>query len=216
MALAQDMIRLLLQLAVPAALVALVLAGIALRREAGIAIGPGGAFGKWMFWSAVLLTLPQLLGWFSLWGIAVPIVGGSPSNRLLFNMQIDLMTFVNLWVIGRLVPVLAAFFVLRAVLESAQGYSPLPSILAGMFLLAAPATRALLSAWGGSTNYSTVDLLADGWTYITARIMPVAAGLAICGAIFNFASGRPALRVVGSAAAFLIIPAIWRLVVRMM
>jgi hypothetical protein len=169
-----------------------------------------------MLWSAVMLTLPQLLGWFSLWGISVPLVSGSPTTRFLFNIQIDVMTFVNLWVIGRLVPVLAAYFVLRGVLDTADGHTPLPSLLTAMFLLAVPATRALLSGFGGATNYSTVDMLADAWTYLTSRVMPVAAGLAICGAILNFASGRPALRIVGCAAAFLIVPAIWRLVLRMM
>lgn len=219
MALIQDVIRLLLALATPAALIALVLAGLALRREGSITFGPGtGGFSKWMLWAAVLLTVPSLLNWFTLWGIRVPIVSGSPSTRFLFNLQIDLMTFVNLWVIGRMIPVLAAFFVLRGVLDTSEGSTPLASILAAMFLLAVPATRALMAGWGGgaANNYATVDMLADGWTYITTRIMPIAAGLAICGAIFSFASGRPALRTVGCAAAFLIIPAIHRLVLQMM
>lgn len=215
----QDVIRLLLALAAPAALVALVLAGLALRREGTLSFGPGtGGFSKWMFWAAILLTVPSLLNWFSLWGIRVPVATGSPNTRFLFNLQIDVMTFVNLWVIGRLVPVIAAFFVLRAVLDTSAGGTPLASILAAMFLLAAPATLGLMMRWGGgvSNNYATVDMLADAWTYLTTRIMPVASGLAVCGAIFSFASGRPALRQVGCAAAFLIIPAIHRLVLRMM
>lgn len=216
MNLALDVVRLLQQLAVPAALVALLLAGLALRREHGLAIGPGGAFGKWVWWSAVMLTLPQLLGWFSLWGIVVPSASGSPSNRVLFNVGIDIMTFVNLWLIDRFVPVLAAFFVLRASIAAMHGESPLPSVFAAMFLLAILSTRTLLDGWGGTSNYATVETLAAAWTYLTARVMPVASGLAVCAAILNFAAGRPALRIAGCAAAFLILPAIWRLVVRMM
>lgn len=212
----EDVTRLLLGLATPAALVALVLAGIALRREGTIAFGPGGGFGRWMLWAAVLLTLPGLLAWLSLWGIPVPLVSGSPDLRFLFNVHIDVMTFVNLWVIERLAPVLAAYFVLRAALDSAEGGTPLRSLLAAMFLLAVPATKALLAGWNTGTNYATVDVLAEAWTYLTARVMPVVAGLALCAAILNFASGRPALRLVGCAAGFLILPAAWRLVLRMM
>jgi hypothetical protein len=63
-----DGIRFLLALAAPASLVALVLAGIALRREGttSFSIG-GGGFSKWMFWAIVMITLPQVFGWFAFW-----------------------------------------------------------------------------------------------------------------------------------------------------
>ena len=51
-----DGIGLLLGLAPVAALVALVLAGLALRNQ-GSAL-QNGRFGLWMFWAAVMLTLP--------------------------------------------------------------------------------------------------------------------------------------------------------------
>jgi len=53
-----DAIRFLLALAAPASLVALVLAGIALRREGttSFSVG-GGGFSKWMFWAIVMITL---------------------------------------------------------------------------------------------------------------------------------------------------------------
>ena len=52
-----DAIRFLLALAIPASLVALVLAGIALRREGttSFSVG-GGGFSKWMFWAIVMIT----------------------------------------------------------------------------------------------------------------------------------------------------------------
>jgi len=46
--------------------------------------------------------------------------------------------------------------------------------------------------------------------------MPIAAGLAVIGAIINFAFGRPAIRLIGCAGAFLTVSALWRLVVAMM
>src|ERR1041384_8513329 len=66
-----DGIGLLLGLAPVAALVALVLAGLALRNQ-GSAL-QNGRFGLWMFWAIVMLTLPQLLSWFSGFGMNVPI-----------------------------------------------------------------------------------------------------------------------------------------------
>ena len=66
-----DAIRFLLALAAPASLVALVLAGIALRREGttSFSVG-GGGFSKWMFWAIVMITLPQVFGWFAFWASA--------------------------------------------------------------------------------------------------------------------------------------------------
>ena len=170
-----DAIRFLLALAAPAALVALVLAGIALRREGTTSFSVGG---------------------------------GGFSN--------DAVIFVNTFVIGRLVPVLAAWRVLRSVIDWSEGYTPLASILGAMFLLAIPASAALLQGWNDGTRFGTAAVLEGAWTYTASRIMPIAAGLAVIGAVVNFAFGRPAIRLIGSAAAFLTVAALWRLVVSMM
>src|ERR1700693_5504546 len=76
-----DAIRFLLALAAPASLVALVLAGIALRREGttSFSVG-GGGFSKWMFWAIVMITLPQVFGWFAFWGVGAPLPGGGIGN----------------------------------------------------------------------------------------------------------------------------------------
>jgi len=50
-----------LQLAPAAAIVALVLAGIGLRREGGTNFVIGGSFTKWMLWAAIFATLSPLL-----------------------------------------------------------------------------------------------------------------------------------------------------------
>jgi hypothetical protein len=46
--------------------------------------------------------------------------------------------------------------------------------------------------------------------------MPIAAGLAIIGAIINVATRRPALRLAGVALGLLSVAAIWKLVLAMM
>lgn len=53
------------------------------------------------------------------------------------------------------------------------------------------------------------------WTYLVTTIMPIAAGLAIIGAIINFATQRPALRLAGVALALLSVSAVWQLVLAM-
>ena len=85
-----------------------------------------------------------------------------------------------------------------------------------MFLLAIPATAALLQGWNDGTRFGTAAVLEGAWTYTASRIMPIAAGLAVVGAIINFAFGRPAIRLIGCAGAFLTISALWKLVVSMM
>jgi hypothetical protein len=85
-----------------------------------------------------------------------------------------------------------------------------------MFLLAVPTTANLFSALETGTRFSTVDVLDGLWTYLAGRIMPVAAGLAVIAAIFNFVMQRPAMRFVGAAVGFLTVSAVWRLVQRMM
>src|SRR6266705_2007973 len=111
-----DSIRFLLALAAPASLVALVLAGIALRREGttSFSVG-GGGFSRWMFWAIVMITLPQVFGWFAFWGVGAPLPGGGIGTGWMSGFANDAVIFVNTFVIGRLVPVLAAWMVLRSV-----------------------------------------------------------------------------------------------------
>src|SRR6266849_4001435 len=97
-----DAIRFLLALAAPASLVALVLAGIALRREGttSFSVG-GGGFSKWMFWAIVMITLPQAFGWFAFWGVGAPLPGGGIGNGWMSAFANDAVIFVNTFVIGR-------------------------------------------------------------------------------------------------------------------
>src|ERR1700739_1692016 len=92
MNLINDGIGLLLGLAPVASLVALVLAGLALRNQGSVL--QNGRFGLWMFWAAVMLTLPQILSWFSGFGIPVPTSAGG-GTAFLSAFQADVTNFVN-------------------------------------------------------------------------------------------------------------------------
>jgi hypothetical protein len=211
-----DIVRLLLQLLPAMALVSLALAGIALRLEGGSTFLIGGSFTKWILWAVIMMTLPQLLLWFGFFGLPVPSAAGAIGTSWLAGIQSDVSTFINDFFIGRLTVVLAAYFIVRAALDATQGGSPLASVLTAMFMLAIPTTVNLISNLQTGTRFAAIDVLDGLWNYLAGRIMPAAAGLAVVGAIFNFATHRPAMRLIAAALAFLTMSALWRLVQRMM
>jgi hypothetical protein len=212
----RDLIRLLLNLAPLAAVGCLVLAGISLRREGGTNFIIGGGFTKWMFWAAAFVTLPQTLSFLAARGLGVTIPGGNVSTDWVSNIYGLVASFMEEMVLARLVPTVAAYFVIRAVLDAAEGNTPLKSVLTAMFLLAVSTTLDLMSSFNSGGEMALADVLDSLWNYLAGRIMPIAAGLAIIGAILNFAAARPWLRLVACSMAFLTVSALWRLVVAMM
>jgi hypothetical protein len=211
-----DIARLLIGLLPAMALVCLVLAGIALRLEGGSTFAIGGGFTRWILWGIIMLTLPQLLLWFGFFGLPVPATTGAVGTSWLASLQTSVSTFIGDFIIDRLTIVLAAFFVVRAVLDATHGGHPLPSVLTAMFLLAIPTTADLVTSLRTGTRFAPVDVLDGLWNYLAGRIMPVAAGLAVVGAIFNFVTHRPAMRLIAAAIGFLTVSALWRLLQGMM
>jgi hypothetical protein len=214
-----DLTRVSLLLAPAAAFVCLLLAGIALRKEGGTVFWVGGGFSRHMLWAVIFLGLEPTLTWFQFLGVPVYFPPGfAIQNGWLASLQSGVSTFVSAFVVARVVPVCAAFFVLRAVLDTASGSGPLASILSAMFLLAISSTHALIDSWTPTGNrFSVVLGLESMWNYTASRIFPIAAGLAICGAIIAFAFNRPGyLRLIACAGGFLTVSALWVLINRMM
>jgi hypothetical protein len=207
-----DLLTLLFDLAVPAAICTMVLAGIALRQEGGVNFQTGGRFQRWVLWSVILLTLPQFLSWFAAQGITMPAQGGGIGSAWIASLQTSFSGFVSNVVVAKLIPVLAAFCVLKAPLDAAEGQSPLASIIAGLFLLSVSGTVQLMQSWNSGSEFATTDMLTSAWNFLAGTILPEAAGLAIVGAIFNYARHRPFMPLVGSGLAFLSVSAIWQLV----
>ena len=163
-----------------------------------------------------MVTLPQLLLWFSFFGLPVPASAGAIGTNWLAGIHNDVSTFVSSFIVARLTIVLAAYFVIRAVLDAAKGGHPLGSIVTAMFLLAIPATANLISSLQTSSRFAAVDVLDGLWNYLAGQIMPAAAGLAVVAAIINFVTHRPAMRLIAAALGFLTVSALWRLVQHMM
>src|SRR5258708_14868311 len=118
-----DLLQLLFDLAVPAAFCTLAAAGVSLRHEGGINFHIGGRTGKWILWTVILLTIPQLLSWIAAQGINVPSASGSVGTSWLASMETIFNNFVNQIVVAKLVPILAGYFVLKATLDGASGES---------------------------------------------------------------------------------------------
>src|SRR5258708_13447920 len=129
-----DLLTLLFDMAVPAAICTMALAGIALRQEGGVNFQAGGRFQRWALWSVILLTLPQFLSWFAAQGISLPPQGGNISSAWVTSVETSFNDFVTNVLVARLIPVLAAFCVLKAALEAAEGgHNPLGSIIPALF-----------------------------------------------------------------------------------
>jgi hypothetical protein len=207
-----DLMKLLFDMAVPAAICTMVLAGIALRQEGGVNFQAGGKFQRWMLWSVILLTLPQFLSWFAAQGISLPPQGGNISSPWVASVEASLTGFVSNVLVPKLIPILAAFCVLKAALDAAEGQNPLASIIAGIFLLSVSGTAQLMQSWNSGSEFATTDMLTSAWNFLAGTILPEAAGLAIVGAIFNYARNRPFMPLVGSGLAFLSVSGIWKLV----
>ena len=143
---------------------------MALRHDGTAALAIGGKFTKWMFWAVVFLTLQPLLTWFTSFGIALPLPSGGISTPWLSNIQTDIASFVTNFIVGRLVPTLAAFFVLRAILDTATGENPLTSIVAAMFLLGIETTFTLIQGYNTQTQYATADVLDSLWNHRRERL----------------------------------------------
>src|SRR3954453_14545287 len=109
-----DLMKLLFDMAAPAAMCTMVLAGIPLRREGGVNFHTGGRFQRWALWSVILLTLPQFLSWFAAQGISLPPQSVRIGGAWMSSIETSFNSFVSEVVVGKLVPVLAAFFVMKA------------------------------------------------------------------------------------------------------
>lgn len=205
-----DVLQLLLDMALPAAMCAMVLAGIALRQEGGLNFEVGGRFQRWILWAVVFLTVPQMLSWFANHGVVVSQSNGLASPWL-NGISTSFKDFVNTVVLARLVPILAATFVLKAALDAAQGHNPIGSVIAAIFLLSASATVTLMQSWNTGSQFATTDMLSSAWNFLAGTILPEAAGLAVVGAIVNYARHRPVGALIGASLAFLSVSALWKL-----
>jgi hypothetical protein len=206
-----DLLSLLYAIATPAAALTLVAAGLSLRTEGGMNFHVTGRTGKWIMWTVILLTLPQILHWITAQGIHVPDNPGSNGSGWISGIATAFQNFVNL-VINNFVPVAAAFMILKATLDAASGDNPLPSIIAAIFLLSIKATTLMFQGWNSGSDTATTDMLQQFWNYLAGSVMPPAAGIAVVGAVANFVQRKPYARLIFAAIGFLSLTGLFHLV----
>jgi hypothetical protein len=170
-----------------------------------------GRTGKWIMWTVILLTLPQILQWIGAQGIQIPESPGSSSSSWIYGVGTAFQNFVSL-VLNNFVPVAAAFMVLEATLDAAGGDNPLPSIIAAIFLLSIKATKLMFQGWNSGSETATTDMLQQFWNYIACMIMPSAAGLAVVGAVANSVQRKPYVRLIFAAIGLLSLTGLFHLI----
>ena len=204
----------LITLAVPASLAAFVMAGMSLRNEGGVNYQASGGFLKWIFWGALLLTIPGVSTWLvseSVPGASQLIMAAQPAAYT-NGMSKLANDFVDDILVDHFVPVVAAALVFKAILDQAQGTSPLGSIVAAMFLLGIQGIyKVATGTWMGSGAYSTTDMLMNAFNYAANTISPIVGGLAVSAAVLAFAQSRPWKSYAVSGMSFLCVTGIWAL-----
>ena len=207
---------LLMDLTIPAALGAFVLAGMRLRSEGGMNFEASGGFLKWVFWGCLLISVPSVSKWLSGEGIpgAAEFTQAGAAGAA-YTAGIEKVTgdFVDNFLVGHVVPVVAASLVFKAVLDLSQGYSPMASIVAALFLLGVEGIWNLATgSWLQSGQYGVTDMLMNVFGYAANRISPIVGGLALSAAILNYVRHRPWAGLVASGLGFLSVTGIWALV----
>ena len=209
-----------------AALGSIVLAGLRLRGEGGINYDAGGGFFKWLFWGALLLTLPAIFsatvpGLFSGGPAPVPPSGAGTGTfgAVATSLTTGITSFVNNILVGRIVPLMAAALCFKAILDSSEGHSPLPSIISALFVLGSQAFWTLAKTWSSSSSsttstvaFASADVLDSMFNYLAMTISPYVAVLCFVGAAINYQRSRPWGVVAISGLAFLSFSGLWSLV----
>lgn len=210
----QNVYSLLSSLSVVASLSCFVLAALRLRAEGGVNYDANGGFFKWILWGAVMLTLPSITIWLKAEGVQINVLTVGASNGVSYVAMIErpISDFVYNYLVPHIVPVLAAALLFKAVLDGAEGLSPLPSIVAALFLLSIQGFFVMASTWENNSNpYGTANFLMSMFQYAAYTLSPLIGAMCIVGAIFNFVRGNAWGHLVFSALGFLSLTGLWLL-----
>jgi len=202
----------LLAIAPFAALGCMVAAGVALRGEGGTNFKIGGGFSQWIMWAIIfcaLPTLPLLMATLGVGGLTSNFTGGGSEFT---GMTAAATTFVQTFIVAKLVPSIAGFLVLKAVLDSGEGNSPLPSLVSAVFLLSVNGIWAMAKGWVGTDAYGVTTGLSSALGYMGGTVCPICATVCFIGAVVTFIKGGRWGHLVLTGLAMLSFTGIWALV----
>jgi hypothetical protein len=202
----------LLGIAPYAALGCMVAAGVALRGEGGTNFSIGGGFSRWIMWALIfcaLPTVPTLMSQLGVNGLSSNFSGGTSEFS---GMTAAAQSFVQTYIVSKLVPSIAGFLVLKAVLDSGEGNSPLPSLVSAIFLLSVNGLYALAKGWVGTDAYGVTTGLSSALSYMGGTVCPIGAAFCFIGAVVVFIKGGRWGHLVLTGLAMLSFTGIWVLV----
>lgn len=202
----------LLSVAPYVALGCMVAAGVALRGEGGTNFSISGGFSRWIMWALIfcaLPTIPALMSQLGVSGLSSNFSGGSSEFS---GMTTAAQSFVQTYIVSDLVPSIAGFLVLKAVLDAGEGNSPLPSLVSAIFVLSANGLYTLASGWVGTDAYGVTTGFSSALNYVGAKVCPISAAFCFIGAVVQFIKGSKWGHLVLTGFALLSFTGVWALV----
>lgn len=191
-----------------------VAAAVSFRSGGGLNFEFGGGFTKWIFWGMVFLSLPAIPTFLTAAGIPLQTPGTSSTSSPYLSGLLGLVqNFTSNYLVSHLVPVVGAALVLKALLDSAEGNSPIPSLVSALLVLSVQALWTMAQSWSlSSDQYGVADGLMNLVNWFGSNVCPVAGALCIIGAVVNFVRGKPWGQLAITSIAMMCFSGIWLLV----
>jgi hypothetical protein len=197
------------------ALCCFVVATISFRSGGGTNFELGSGFVQWLFWGMVFLSLPALPALMSAAGIPMqpPSTGAEPAY--ISGLQTALAYFVNTYLLNKIVPLAAGALVLKALFDSAEEKSPIPSLVSAMLVLSTSALWTMATAWNLSSDATGVsDGLLNMVNWFGSNVCPAVGALCVIGAVFNYVTGKRWGHLAITSIAMMCFSGVWLLVQR--
>jgi hypothetical protein len=203
---------LLLTCATPLALFCFVMAGFQLREEGGTNFSSNGGFFRWILWGAVFLTLTGIFAWLSAEGFGGAFGASGTTAAYTAPIASAVKDFVYNILRDRIVPVIAGALVLKSLLDTGEGRSPFPSIIAALFLLGVGGFFTQAQGWNDGSQYATSNLLKSMLNWAMTSVAPVLGAMSIYGAIVQFVRKQNWSIYVIVGGGLLMVPVLWALI----
>jgi hypothetical protein len=189
-----------------------VAATISFRSGGGTNFEFGSGFIQWVFWGMIFLSLPALPALMNAAGI--PMVAISGTTPVYMSKLLDAVTFfTQTYLITKIVPVVGAALVLKALFDSADGKSPVPSLVSALLVLSTNALWTMASAWSlGSDQYGVADGLMNLVNWFGSNVCPAVGALCVIGAVINYVTNKKWGQLAITAVAMMCFSGIWLLV----
>jgi hypothetical protein len=163
-----------------------VAAALQLRGEGGVTFDLTGGFAQSIFWGLIFLVVPTVPAFLQASGVPVATLSGGVEPIYLAGIQNVIQNFVTNYLLGHLVPAVTGMLVLKALLDSAEGHSPIPSLVSAIFVLSVNGLWNLAKTWAGTDEFGLATAMTNMVAYIANSVCPMAGTLCIIGAVVNY------------------------------